>query len=260
MSFETVNYEVTENVATIAFNRPESLNALSRSLVSDLTSAIKKVSEDKVRAVVLTGNGRAFCSGGDLVEMLTMQKKGTTTSEPLLAMHTAISLIRETPIPFIAAVNGVCAGAGTNFALACDLVFADENAIFNEAFVKIGLSPDCGGSFFLPRIIGEKLAAEMFMTGDSIDAKRAVEIGMINRVVAAENLQSEAFAMAKRLAKMPTSSIGRIKKMINATFSNTFDAQLELEHQCQIESGKSLDFREGVAAFIEKRKPIFSGD
>ncbi len=260
MSFETVNYQVTENVAIIAFNRPESLNALSRQLVCDITSAIKKASEDKVRAVVLTGNGRAFCSGGDLVEMLTMQKKGATTSEPLLAMHAAIKLIRETPIPFIAAVNGVCAGAGTNFALACDLVLADENAIFNEAFVKIGLSPDCGGSFFLPRIIGEKLAAEMFMTGDSIDAKRAAEIGLINRVVTAENLQTEAFTMAKRLANMPTGSIGRIKKMLNATFSNSFDEQLELEHQCQIESGKSNDFREGVAAFIEKRKPVFSGD
>jgi 2-(1,2-epoxy-1,2-dihydrophenyl)acetyl-CoA isomerase len=260
MSFETVDYQVTENVAIIAFNRPESLNALSSRLVGDLTSAIKKASEDKVRAVVLTGNGRAFCSGGDLVEMLTMQKKGTTTSEPLLAMHAAIRLIRETPIPFIAAVNGVCAGAGTNFALACDLVFADENAVFNEAFVKIGLSPDCGGSFFLPRVIGEKLAAEMFMTGDSIDAKRAVEIGMINRVVTAETLQTEAFSMAKRLANMPTSSIGRIKKMLNATFSNSFDDQLELEHQFQIESGKSDDFREGVAAFIEKRKPVFSGD
>ena len=128
MSFETVNYQIAENVATIAFNRPESLNALSRELVGDLTLAIKKASDDKVRAVILTGNGRAFCSGGDLVEMLTMQKKGITTSEPLLAMHAAIRLIRNTPIPFIAAVNGVCAGAGTNFALACDLVFADENA------------------------------------------------------------------------------------------------------------------------------------
>jgi 2-(1,2-epoxy-1,2-dihydrophenyl)acetyl-CoA isomerase len=260
MSFETIQYELTESIAKIAFNRPESLNSLSFQMTKDLFSAIEKAVADNARAIILTGNGRAFSSGGDLVGMIEMQKKGVMIIEPLQAMHNAILKIRETPIPFIAAVNGVCAGAGTNFALACDIVITDENAIFNEAFIKIGLSPDCGGSFFLPRIVGEKVAAELMMTGDSIDAKRALELGMINRVVSAENLADESFKFAQKLANQPTAVIGRIKKMQNATFSNDLHAQLNLEEKCQIESASSTNFREGVQSFFEKRKPNFTSD
>lgn len=263
MSFETVKYELNENVATITFNRPEALNALSLQLTKDLFSAINKAIKDNARAVILTGEGRAFCSGGDLREMQLMwQKEGRIEAfmeEPLKALHDCILLIRETPIPFLAAVQGVCAGAGTNFALACDLVFASENASFNEAFVRIGLSPDCGGSFFLPRAVGEKLAAEIFMTGETISANRALEIGMINRVVTTDNLMNEAMQMAQRLALAPTASIGRIKTMLNATFSNSLAQQLDLEHALQIESGKGNDFKEGVQAFFEKRHPNFTG-
>ncbi len=263
MSFETVKYELNERVATITMNRPEALNALSLQLSKDLRSAIEKAIEDEARAVVLTGEGRAFCSGGDLREMQQMWKKEGRVEafleSPLEALHSVIRLIRETPIPFIAAVQGVCAGAGTNFALACDLIFAAENASFNEAFVRIGLSPDCGGSFFLPRAIGEKLAAELFMTGGTIDANRAAQIGMINRVVAGENLMAEAADTARKLALAPTGSIGRIKQMLNATFSNDLSQQLDLEHRLQIESGKSNDFKEGVQAFFEKRLPNFTG-
>src|SRR5690606_24524850 len=157
---------------------------------------------------------------------------------PLGALHEVIALIRETPIPFIAAVNGVCAGAGTNFALACDIIIAADDATFREAFVRIGLSPDCGGTFFLPRAVGEKIAAEMFMTGDSVPAARAEQIGMINHVVPAASLIDEANKLAARLATGPTGSIGRIKQMLNATFSNDLVAQLALEHRSQIESGK----------------------
>ena len=203
MSFETVKYELNETVATVTMNRPDALNALSLQLSADLKAAIEKAIEDKARAVILTGEGRAFCSGGDLREMQTMwQKEGRIEAfleEPLKALHDVILLIRETPIPFIAAVQGVCAGAGTNFALACDLVFASSDASFNEAFVRIGLSPDCGGSFFLPRAVGEKLAAEIFMTGETIPAEQAFQIGMINRVAAAENLMTEAKQMAQKL-------------------------------------------------------------
>jgi len=263
MSFETVKYELQENVATITFNRPEALNALSLQLTKDLFSAVQKAIEDKARAVVLTGEGRAFCSGGDLREMQMMwQKEGRIEAfmeEPLKALHDVILLFRETPIPFIAAVQGVCAGAGTNFALACDIVFAAENASFNEAFVRIGLSPDCGGSFFLPRAVGEKLAAEIFMTGDTLSAEKAARIGMINRVVPAEELAEQTFSMAKRLSLAPTASIGRIKQMLNATFSNNLAEQLDLEHKLQIESGKGADFKEGVHAFFEKRPPQFTG-
>ena len=178
---------------------------------------------------------------------------------PLKALHDVILLIRETPIPFIGAVNGVCAGAGTNFALACDLVLAADDASFNEAFVRIGLSPDCGGTFFLPRAVGEKIATELFMTGETLDAKRASEIGMINRVVPASDLLEEAMKLAQKLAKGPTGSYGRIKQMMNATSSNDLRSQLDLEAECQLESGKSEDFKEGVTAFFEKRAPGFTG-
>lgn len=262
MSLETVKFEMNGAAAIITMNRPDALNALSLQLTKDLRAAIERAIKEKARAVVLTGAGRAFCSGGDLREMQSMwQREGRIEAfleEPLKALHDVILLIRETPIPFVAAVQGVCAGAGTNFALACDLVFAAETATFNEAFVRIGLSPDCGGSFFLPRAVGEKIAAEMFMTGETLTAQRALEIGMINRVVA-ENLMEEATNMAKKLALAPTGSIGRIKKMLNASFSNDLSQQLNLEHECQIESGKSNDFKEGVQAFFEKRQPNFTG-
>ncbi len=263
MSFETVIYTLEKNVATVQMNRPDALNALSLQLSLDLRSAFEKAIADNARAVILTGSGRAFCSGGDLREMQSMWKKEgrieAFLEDPLKALHDVIVLIRETPIPFIAAVNGVCAGAGTNFALACDLIVAAEDASFNEAFVRIGLSPDCGGTFFLPRAVGEKIAAELFMTGGTVDANRALQIGMINRIVPADALLEEAVKLAAKLAAGPTGSIGRIKKMLNATFSNTLSEQLELEHACQIESGKSADFKEGVAAFFEKRPPNFAG-
>lgn len=263
MSFETVKYEIEDDVAVIMFNRPQALNALSLQLTNDLRSAIEKAIEEKARCVVITGEGRAFCSGGDLREMQSMwQKEGRIEAfleEPLKALHDVILLIRETPIPFIAAVNGVCAGAGTNFALACDLVIASDDASFNEAFVRIGLSPDCGGSFFLPRAVGEKIAAEMFFLGETISAERARELGIINRVIPKEFLAQETRTLAEKLSFAPTGSIGRIKKMLNASFSNDLRSQLELEHEMQIESGKSNDFKEGVTAFFEKRSPDFTG-
>lgn len=263
MNFETVIYEIKNGVATVTMNRPEALNALSLQLTKDLDAAFGKAASDGARAVILTGNGRAFCSGGDLREMSLMwEKEGRIEAfleEPLGALHDVINLIRETPIPFIAAVNGVCAGAGVNFALACDIVIAAEDSSFREAFVRIGLAPDCGGTFFLPRAVGEKIAMELFMTGDAVTAARAVEIGMINRVVAADVLLTEAQTLATKLAAGPTAVIGRIKRMMNATFSNDLTAQLALEHECQIASGKGDDFKEGVAAFFEKRPPAFIG-
>ena len=263
MSFETVIYELNGSVATIQMNRPEALNALSLQLGKDLKAAVEKAIADEVRAIVLTGSGRAFCSGGDLREMKAMgDSEGNIEAfldSPLKALHDVILLIRETPVPFIAAVNGVCAGAGTNFALACDLVLAADDASFNEAFVRIGLSPDCGGTFFLPRVVGEKIATELFMTGGTVDARRAAEIGMINRVVPAAELLEEAGKLAQQLAKGPTGSYGRIKRMMNATFSNDLRSQLDLEAGCQLESGKSNDFKEGVSAFFEKRGPGFTG-
>ena len=264
MSFETVNYEFSDSVAAVTMNRPDALNALSLQLTLDLDAAFRQAITDGARAVILTGNGRAFCSGGDLREMKVLaEKEGRIEAfleDPLKALHDVVLLIRETPIPFIAAVNGVCAGAGTNFAIACDIVIAAENATFNEAFVRIGLSPDCGGTFFLPRAVGEKIAAEMLMTGSTITAERALQLGMINVVAGDQELQSIANTYAKKLAAAPTGSIGRIKRMLNASYSNDLRSQLAIEHDCQIESGRSADFKEGVAAFFEKRTPNFTGE
>ena len=262
MSFETVTYEFTNTVALVTMNRPDALNALSLQLTLDLGAAFRQAIADNARAIILTGNGRAFCSGGDLREMQSMwEREGRIEAfleDPLGALHDVIRLIRETPIPFVAAVNGVCAGAGVNFALACDIVIAAEDASFREAFVRIGLSPDCGGTFLLPRAVGDKIAAELFMTGDAVSAERAVQIGMINKVVPATQLGVEAAKFAAKLAVGPTGSIGRIKRMLNSSFSNDLTEQLSLEHDCQIASGKSDDFKEGVAAFFEKRPPHFT--
>jgi 2-(1,2-epoxy-1,2-dihydrophenyl)acetyl-CoA isomerase len=263
MDQETTKYRIVGRVATITMDRPDALNALSVQLTLDLAASVRRAIADGARAVILTGSGRAFCSGGDLREMRSMwEREGRIEAfleEPLKALHDVITLIRESPVPFVAAVNGACAGAGTNFALACDIVVAADNATFNEAFVRIGLSPDCGGTFFLPRAVGEKRAAELFMTGDTVTAEHAQAIGMINHVVPAEELVPKATAIAEKLAEAPTGAIGRIKKLLNASFSNDLSGQLELEHHCQIESGRSSDFKEGVAAFMEKRKPLFSG-
>jgi len=263
MNLETVVYGLDKNIATIRLDRPEALNALSQQMTADLTAAIRQAVADGARAIILTGNGRAFCSGGDLREMKSMwEAEGSIDAflrEPLGALHVLVKLIRETPIPFIAAVNGVCAGAGANLALACDMIMAADDATFRQAFVRIGLSPDCGGTFFLPRAIGEKLAAELFMTGDSVPAELAYRIGMINGVAPQDELEFEAGKLAAKLAAGPTAAIGRIKRMLNASHSNDLAAQLALEHECQLESGKDDDFKEGLSAFFEKRPQNFSG-
>ncbi len=261
--FETIIYQVEGSVATIRMNRPEALNALSLQLSNDLADAIRQAIADSSRAVILTGVGRAFCSGGDLREMESMGKKEEDIEAfldaPLKALHEVIFLIRETPIPFVSSVNGACAGAGTNLALACDIVLAADHATFNEAFVRIGLSPDCGGTFFLPRAIGEKRAAEMMMTGKTVTAAEALEMGMINRVCSADDLDAESQHLASNLAAGPTGSLGRVKRLINASYANSLRQQLAIEAECQLESGRSADFKEGVKAFFEKRPPQFSG-
>ena len=263
MTFESVLYNIAGSVATVAMDRPDALNALSAGMTRDLAAAFDQAKSDGARAVVLSASGRAFCSGGDLREMKTLwEREGRIEAfleEPLGELHDLIRLIRKMPIPFIAAVNGVCAGAGVNLALACDMVVAADDASFREAFVRIGLSPDCGGTFFLPRAVGEKVAAELLMTGDAVSADRAAAIGMINRVVPADDLAAEAASLAAKLAAGATGAIGRIKRMMNASFSNDLTAQLALEHECQIESGRGADFKEGVSAFFEKRPPQFTG-
>lgn len=263
MSYETIQFQMREAVAVITLNRPTALNALTVAMGREFQSAFNKARERGARAVLLTGAGRAFCAGGDLREMQRMaQTEGRLEAffdEPLRLIHECVRLIRMTPLPVIAAVNGAASGAGCNLALACDLVLAAESARFNEAFINVGLSPDCGGTFILPRLVGLKRAAELLMTGDILDARRAFEIGMINRVVPDEELMDAAQQLAARLAKAPTAAIGRIKALLELSATNNYAAQLDLERQAQIRSGQTKDFSEGVAAFLEKRPPNFVG-
>jgi 2-(1,2-epoxy-1,2-dihydrophenyl)acetyl-CoA isomerase len=263
MSYETIQLEVQDGVALMTLNRPAALNALTVQMGHEFLSAINEAHETGARAILLTGAGRAFCAGGDLREMQQLAaREGRVEAffdEPLRLLHDCVLAIRRTPLPVVAAVNGAASGAGCNLALACDLVIAAESAKFNQAFIKVGLSPDCGGTWILPRLVGMRRATELLMTGEAVNARRAAEIGMINRSVADADLMNVARELAARLAQSPTAAIGRIKELLEESATNDYQAQLELERKAQIQSGQTKDFREGVAAFIEKRPPGFSG-
>ena len=263
MSYETINMEMRGAVCVLTLNRPERLNALNVQVAKDFKAAVAEALERGARAIVLTGAGRAFCAGGDLREMQEIAKQDGRVEaffdEPLRLLNEAILLIRQAPAPFIAAVNGVASGGGCNLALACDLVIAAESAKFNQAFIKIGLTPDCGATFILPRLVGWKRAAELLFTGDLIGARQAAEMGMINSVFADDELMSRVMEMAERLAQAPTAAIAQIKMLLEASAVNDYGGQLDLERKTQIESGKTKDFVEGVSAFLEKRPPRFVG-
>jgi 2-(1,2-epoxy-1,2-dihydrophenyl)acetyl-CoA isomerase len=263
MQYETIKLESHGAVTVLTLNRPDALNALNVQMGNEIKESVGGLVQSGVRAVIITGAGRAFCAGGDLREMQQMAKSENRIEaffdEPLRLLNECLMLIRRSPLPFIAAVNGPASGGGCNFALSCDVVIAAESAKFNQAFIKVGLSPDCGGTFILPRLVGWRRASELMMTGDLTSAKEAAEMGMINATVPDSELMSRAMAMADRLAQAPTAAIGRIKELLEASATSSFEEQLELERQAQIESGRTRDFREGVAAFIEKRSAKFSG-
>jgi 2-(1,2-epoxy-1,2-dihydrophenyl)acetyl-CoA isomerase len=263
MSYETIQLEMRGSVCVLTLNRPERLNALNVQVGNDFKAAISEALDRGARAVVLTGAGRAFCAGGDLREMQEIAKKDGRVAaffdEPLRVLNEAILLIRKTPVPFIAAVNGVASGGGCNLALACDLVVAAESAKFNQAFIKIGLTPDCGATFILPRLVGWKRATELLFSGELISAQAAAEMGMINSVSPDDELMNKAMGMAEKLAQAPTAAIAQIKMLLEASAVNDYGGQLDLERKTQIESGKTKDFVEGVSAFLEKRPPRFVG-
>jgi 2-(1,2-epoxy-1,2-dihydrophenyl)acetyl-CoA isomerase len=263
MSYETIQLEMRGAVCVLTLNRPDRLNALNVQVADEFKAAVHEALERGARSIVITGAGRAFSAGGDLREMQEIAKRDGRVEaffdEPLRKLNDAILLIRRTPVPFIAAVNGVASGGGCNLALACDLVIAAESARFNQAFIKIGLTPDCGGTFMLPRLVGWKRATELLFTGDLISAKAAAEMGMINSVSPDDELMNTVMGMAERLAQAPTAAIGEIKKLLDAAAANDIATQLDLERETQIESGRSKDFVEGVSAFLEKRPPRFVG-
>jgi 2-(1,2-epoxy-1,2-dihydrophenyl)acetyl-CoA isomerase len=263
MEYETIKLQLMGQVCLLSLNRPDRMNALTVQTAQDFKAAVAEALERGARVIVLTGEGSAFCAGGDVREMQeTAAKEGRFDAffdEPLKILNEVILLIRQTPVPFIAAVNGVAAGGGCSLALACDLVIAAESARFNQAFVKIGLVPDCGGTFILPRLVGWKRATELMFTGDMITAQRAAEMGMINSVTPDSELMERVFKLADRLAKSPTAAIGQMKRMLDASAVNDLGTQLDLERKAQIEAGKTKDFAEGVSAFLEKRPPRFVG-
>jgi len=251
-------FEIIEGVAKITFNRPDKFHSVIKELALELQEALDKCKDRKIRAVMITASGKAFCAGQDLAE-------ATGPNAPNISKiiqehyNPIIQKIRNLEKPVIAAVNGVAAGAGASIALCCDIVVAKESASFIQAFSKIGLIPDSGSTYFLPRLIGSQRAAAIMMTADPISAKEAEKIGMIYRSFADDTFEAESWKLVSKLANMPTKGLALTKKLLNLSHKNNLDEQLTIEEEFQKIAAETEDFNEGVNAFLEKRKPNFKG-
>jgi 2-(1,2-epoxy-1,2-dihydrophenyl)acetyl-CoA isomerase len=267
VAYETILYDLERGVGTITLNRPAVLNAINPQMIDELHEVLGRVKEEaEVRAVVITGAGRGFCSGADLKSRQRVKPSeagpdaAKANTERLKRTYNPIVLaIRSIEKPFIAAVNGVAAGAGCNLALACDIVLASAEARFGNVFVRIGLIPDCGGHFLLPRLVGFHKAAELMFTGDLIGAQEAERLGLINRVVPAAELPQQTRELAERLARGPTRAIGLCKRTLNIALTADLATALEAEAEGQGLASQTEDHWEGVQAFLEKRPPQFTG-
>jgi 2-(1,2-epoxy-1,2-dihydrophenyl)acetyl-CoA isomerase len=262
MPYEYITYEANQGVATITLNRPDVLNSFNIPMAAELQDALRLAAEDDaIRAVLLTGAGRAFCAGQDLAEAAPTDGSPAPPIAEIVrrTYNPTVRAIRALEKPVVCAVNGVAAGAGANLALSCDVVLAADTASFVQAFSKIGLIPDTGGTFFLPRLVGLARATALAFFGDKLSAADAHAMGMIYRVVDAPRLLDEARTVAQRLATLPTRGLGLTKRAFNQSLANDLDAQLEVEAELQAEAASTADFAEGVRAFLEKRKPSFAG-
>jgi 2-(1,2-epoxy-1,2-dihydrophenyl)acetyl-CoA isomerase len=248
-------------VALLTLNRPEVLNSFNRKMAVELREAVDAAASDSsIRAILLTGAGRAFCAGQDLSEATPAAGSSPDLSEIVRESYNpVIRAIRKIEKPVVCAVNGVAAGAGANLALACDIVLASSSASFIQSFAKVGLIPDSGGTFILPRLVGLARATAMTMLGEKIPAAQALEFGMIYKVCEPADLPAAALSVARTLSDLPTRALGLTKRGFNESFANDLDAQLDTEEELQGIAGRTSDFREGVAAFLEKRKPNFTG-
>lgn len=257
---DTVLRDVSDGVLTLTLNRPDALNSFTVEMKEGLLAALKDAARDKeIRAVILTGAGRAFSAGQDLKERQGPDAADLGT-ELRLRYNPIVLAMRRLEKPIVGAINGVAAGAGISIAMACDILIAAENATFIEAFSRVGLVPDTGSTWFLPRLVGSARAAEMMFTADPIDAATAERIGLINRAVPNEKLMAEATALAQRLATAAPIALALAKRALNRAYEMNLEQALDFEAQLQSIAGRSADHREGVTAFVEKRPPRFSGE
>lgn len=262
MSYETILFDIADGVASLTLNRPERLNSFNETMHGELRDALARVrGDDTVRVLLLTGAGRGFCAGQDLSD------RAVAPGDAPLDLGASIErnykplvlALRSLPLPVICAVNGVAAGAGANIVFACDIVLAARSASFIESFNKLGLIPDTGGTYFLPRLIGPARALGLAMLGEKLPAEQAAAWGLIWKCVDDEKLAEEARALARQFAAAPTRGLAATKQAIYASAHNSLETQLDLERDLMRELGRSADYREGVAAFLEKRAPKFTG-
>ncbi len=257
----SIELKIESGVAWISLNRPEVFNSFNREMALSLQTVLDNCNDDSnVRAIVISGNGKAFCAGQDLKEVTDPDLN--PGFRKILEEHynPIIQKIRTIEKPIIGAINGVAAGAGANIALACDIVVASEHASFIQAFSKIGLIPDSAGTFFLPRLIGFQRATALMMLGDKVTADEALQMGMIYKIFPVSFFNEEVMTLATTLANMPTKALGLTKRLLNQSITNNLEQQLSLESDLQIEASSSNDYKEGVTAFVEKRKPEFKGN
>lgn len=262
MSYENILYEKADRVAIITLNQPERLNALDQAMAEECMQALEDCARDvAIRALLITGAGRAFCAGGDVKSLKEAADKGESQllADLLKAVGNLCLRIRDLPKPVLAVVNGHATGAGFALALACDLALASTEARFRMAFTGLGLIPDAGSTFILPRLIGLRQASELAFLDRTLTAQEALALGLVNRLADPEALNEEAWEWVDKLAAGPTQALGRAKQLMQRGLSGDLAKQIELEIAAQLELGKTADHREGLAAFLEKRKPDFMG-